>query len=719
MFQLDFAYAPAWLLGCVAVAAGLTWLQYRKLQEGVPRWALVALPALRFATLFLLLGLLLEPMLTYVFDKSQPPLVVLLQDDSASMIAGKDSTFLHEALPPELKSFSSRLAAEGVVFRRIAFGRDAAEVPPDSTLRYSANETNLAEALKTVQAEFADANLAAAVVLSDGIITAGATPAYIAGQLQVPVHTVVIGDTVPPRDSWLDAVLYNDVSYVGTETPIQVRVRSRGLAPTQAQLTLLKGATPVGQQMVQMGNDVTATVTFALKLDTPGLQAFTLSLAGQAGERTYRNNVQQLFIQVLENRLSILMIAGGPHPDVGALQAAFTANKRYEVQVCMRKSVNEWYTPPTPALLKKADVLLLHNFPAFGADAATLTALAAEVRARGIPVLTFVGQGANWHTVPEADAMLALQPTKYDPSPQDASLVLTEPYRTHASFPFTDSFFEWLQDAPALVRPAGDWALLPGSTVYGKARIRGVLLDYPMLAMRETEQGRRITFVGENWWRLRSYAYRKQGSFDYFDEWMQSLVQWAHVRSDRRRFRVQPTQRIFAGADAVRIRGWAYDESYKPLPGAEINLTLADSSNRERKLQLREVQPGAYSLDLANLETGIYRYRAVGTRAVSGAVQALGSDQGQFVVGASALEYQRLHADVQTLRQVALRSGGHTFSDKNLSAVADSILASPRTKPLLQSQTDSRGLHRLAGLLALLLSFLSAEWILRKRYGMI
>jgi hypothetical protein len=681
----------------------------------VLRWLLTGL---RFAALFVLLLLLLEPVLTHLFAERDKPIVAVLADNSASMVAAQDSAYVRRGLQPALQQ---QLAQTGdAVVEHWRFAGEAARDTTATPLQYNGNESNLAAALQDVKAHYRDQNLAGIVLVSDGIVTEGSNPQFAADGLQVPVYAVLTGDTLQRRDVSIEQLVYNDISYLNMETPVQAHIRATGYDNAEAEVTLAHGGKVLEKRTLRLAADRPTVATFSIKLETVGMQQYDVAVRPLPGERTLQNNRRSFYINVLENRLGIVLIAGAPHPDVGALQAAFANDKRYNLTPVVRKDAGAWYTQPTAELLKKADVVILHNFPAAMADRPLADQLAQEVAARKLPVIHIVGTQTQLQLSPALQTGMALTTPRFEADNEEAQLQLTESYKLHASYPFgtDDGFYDWLAGAPPLLRNASDWEPQAGAAVYGKAAIKGIALDYPMLALQEANGAKSIVWVGENLWRLRVHAYREKKSFDYFDQWLRGLVQWAHVRQDKRPFRVQPVRQVFAGGDAVLIRGQVYDAAYKPLADVNVQLQLADSAGRVQDLYLKEVQPGAYNLELNNLEPGLYRYKATGTRTAGGRTESVGTDVGLFWVGGASLEYVRLQADAPLMRQVAVRTGGAFIPVDKINMLSTVLQQNPLLKPVVHYREASFNFTKLWWPLLLVLLLLSAEWVLRKRSGL-
>jgi hypothetical protein len=717
MFQLHFTFSPLWLVPLVAVAAGLAWWQYRNVQITVgPRVAWV-LRGLRFGGLLMLLILLLEPLITALTDTKYPPIVVWLQDGSQSITARGDSTWYQQQYPPAVQQAIARLEAEGVSVQPYVFGSETTALPSIDSLRFDRQGTHIAAALESIRETYAYQNLAAIVLASDGILTAGANPVYTAEGFALPVHAVLMGDTTQPRDLQIESVLYNDISFTNTQTPIRASLRSLGLPATPVTLRLTQGGKTLATRSLTLGgNTDRAEVEFEVTLTQPGLQQFELQLTELEGEVSLRNNRQLVFINVLDTRLRIAIFAGSSHPDVGALTRCFRTDPRYQVSQFVRKNEQAFYETPNLDALAEFDLFIFHNFPAVAADRAVLDRLYETAAQRRTPIWHFVGSQTRFNIHPRQSEFMPLVPDRQQAPASEAILELKPSYLQHSTFPFeAEAFQAWLRTTPPLLRSDADWKPQTGTEVFGTARIKGVSVDYPTFALQTTNEHKRAMLVGENLWRYRLHSYAKTENFDFYDEWIQATAQWLTTREDKRRFRVTPSKPLFSGEEPAILRGQVYDEIYQPLSGAEIKLKLILPNGSLLDHYLTEPQPGAYYLELRNLEAGTYRYEAVGTRNN----QPLGTDRGAFSVGQSAVEFLNLQADAERMRQIATRTDGSFATARQLDQTVAAILAQDNLRPLSVIERRTQLLSRLLWPLLLALTLLSLEWVIRKRNGLV
>ena len=321
---LTFGYSPLWLIPIILIAGVLTWYLYNDSKEFLSRPWRVALGTIRFLLLSIITALLLQPLINYLNKITYAPIIAVVQDVSESLVIQKDSSFVKEEYPTLFGQLINGLREESVDLGVFGF---ADELIPDissDSLSFNRTGTNAAKALSEVRKLYQNQNLGAVVMISDGITTAGKNPLYEAQNFTLPVYTVLLGDTTPQKDVYIKEVLYNEIGYLESEMPIQVRIAGEGFDRARLQVSLMEGKKTLDTKTLTLGsNQVQGEVKFSVTPEEIGLQRYDIRVTRLSDEITYRNNSRSIFIDVLETRVKIALFAGSPHPDIGAIKKAF------------------------------------------------------------------------------------------------------------------------------------------------------------------------------------------------------------------------------------------------------------------------------------------------------------------------------------------------------------------------------------------------------------
>ena len=716
MLQLDFNYSPWFMLLCAVIAGLVAWLLYRGMGDVLPTWAKWVLSSIRFIVIFILAVLLLEPLLNSFTRLKSPPIVTILQDNSESILIQKDSLFVKNEYPALLKAFVKDLESADISVQLMSFGSKLNGTSGVDSLTFDESGTNISGALTELKKIYANQNLGAVVLITDGISTAGANTLYSLEGVSQPVHTVLLGDTTRQKDLRIAGVLFNEIAYLKNETPIRLKIQSDGFEEAKVKVTLTRNGKTLDSKDLNLTTDnANQDVDFLINPEETGLQQYNLSVTRLEGELTWRNNSRSIFINVLETRVKIALFAGATHPDIGTIRTSLRRDDRYEITEFIHKDRQNYFESPLNHNLADFDLVILHNFPFSPGDGEMVGKIAEQVRNRNLPIMAFMGIFTDLKTAKPLFEYLALNPTVLSQASEEAMLRFLPNYENHSSFTFSSDWIKLMNQAPPLLRNRSDWQPKPDATVYGASTIKTVQLDYPIFALQQHLSRKNMTFVGENFWRVRAHSYIESGDFEPFDQWIYNLIQWLIVKEDKRKFKVAPAKPLFSGNEKIIFKGQAYDDSYNPIQGAEIKLSLKGPSGKEDIYYLSESGEARYYLELSNLEEGTYTYFAEGKKGDA----LIGKDRGQFSIGKSNIEHFQLTADNGLLQQISLRTGASYTHARNLAALASAIKAQENMKPVVELKKSRLGFQEFGWLMALLFFLLTTEWVLRKMYSLV
>ena len=147
-----------------------------------------------------------------------------------------------------------------------------------------------------------------------------------------PIVSIVVGDSTIQKDIRIQQVLTNDISYVGSEVPVRVRVRNEEFDPTNIQVSLTAAGAPIDSKTIALppaGSEIAVDLSFVP--DSVGLFQYRVSISRLGNELTYRNNSESFSLQILERKKNVLLLAGAPSPDVSALRQLLTADTDTEL----------------------------------------------------------------------------------------------------------------------------------------------------------------------------------------------------------------------------------------------------------------------------------------------------------------------------------------------------------------------------------------------------
>ncbi len=697
MLDLSFQY-PAWfLIFCALLGLGYALLLYYRdttFREQAPRLH-IGLGVLRWLSVTLLSALLLSPLLKNLLTETKKPIVVLAQDQTESIAADLQGATLDQ-YKQNWQSLRNTLAEDYEV-HELSFG-DAVREGVD--FQFQDKVTNISELLRSVYDLYGGQNLGAVVVASDGIYNEGSNPAYADAQLTAPVYTVALGDTTPKKDLLLKRVFHNKIAYLGDKFTLQIDVAATNCAGQQTILNVSK-VTGEGTKTLQSipinlaGNDFFVTKEVQIEADQPGVAQYIISVAKLPNEASTVNNSKEIFIDVLDARQKILLLANSPHPDLTAIRQTLETNKNYQISIAY---IND------PGLdVSKFDFVVLHNLPSTTNDIAGLLNTLNEKR---IPRLFIAGMQAGYTALGKAQSLVTVQS---DGKQSDEVQGKVSPQ--FAAFLLDPLVVSELPKFNPVISAFGNFAATPQAQVLLRKRIGRVDTDQPLLAIGETNGVKTGIFLAEGLWKWRLFDYLQHQNHAIFDELTGKTVQYLSQKEDKRKFRVTLDQNIFNENEQVIFGAELYNDNYELVNEPDVALSVRNSQGKEYTYNFNRIGKG-YTFNAGILPVGNYTYKA--TTNFNG--QGM-SAEGKFSVRPIQLELFETTANHAVLRQLSAKYGGETVAGANLTSIADKIKANQTVKPVIYQTTTTNPLINLKWIFALLAFLLSLEWFLRRYFG--
>ncbi len=688
--------AYSWpLIFLLALAGLLTWFSYRRTEpklSGVNRWIL---PGLRGAALTLLLFLLFEPILHRTLRQANPPLLAVLIDESQSM----SRHALLESIP----------AIDGEV-RFFGFGGDLYPLADLGAATNAAPRTNISGALRSTQTLLRSENLGSVLLISDGQHNTGISPLYAAADYNIPIHTLVVGDTTQQQDLMIARTTTNEIAYVGQAVPVDVSLLLRGYQDETTTTSLYTEDSLLSTQtLILPEGESTASLSFVPQKE--GLFQYTVMTTALENEASVENNRSVFTVRVLRKSQKICLIAAAPHPDLIAVRNILARSEGRNIDSFVQMEAGRFYEGPLPDSLDEYDAIVLVGFPGNEVDEASLNAVVRAAES-GTPLLFLLTRQTDLVRLRRAFAsVLPALPAEGFMMYDEASLRPTETGFRDPLLSFPEVLWESL---PPLTATTGHWEVAPDARVLAQAHIRGINLGEPLLIIRSRAGYRTAAVLGSGTWRWLNLADDPTDVPRIWPDLVENLMQWLTTPEDDRMVRVAPAAVTFDGSEPIDFSGQVYDESLNPVPDAVVTLELTAPDGAQYPYTMANRGSGLFDLRIEALPEGIYTYAAQAMRMNA----SLGTDNGTFTVGSLGLEQRVTRSDGALMRQIAYRSGGQFFTDAALTELPNALASDSLFAASALVQVREFNLSHTPWMLGLLVLLLGAEWVIRKRSGL-
>lgn len=755
MSELSFnpvgGWATAIVVGAVLVALlffgperGRTTFRQRAILAGV-----------RLLIIFLIFFAMLRPARVVTEIKKQSATLVLLVDRSRSMqvgdqlggksrwealraIVGDAAPLLHE-LDEE---FEIKIYEFDANVEPVEFGPDTVQLGDPR-----GEQSAIGAALEEVLRREIGKRLVGVMLLSDGAQRAYAphdTPPQTAAarlmDLGYPLYTFAFGQARglgQARDVAVRDMLANPTVFVKNQLDVSGSLRVDGYANAEIPVELLFETAPgkmevVGVKRMTVGSEGgQAPIDLSHVPQMPGEYKLTLRAKPQDGELVTTNNELSSFVRVLKGGIHVLYLEGALRAESTFLRRSLGASPDINIDYEMLADRGKWPAPLDDRFDEgKYDVMVIGDLDSDALRTEDWQRLADLVdRGAGLIMLggfQSFGPGGYGNT-PLAD-VLPIRIGRLERQNLD------EPVRTDLHLPGP---LRMVPAAPLGTRhavmhlAAGEenrrlWEQLPplgGANRFEglkpEALVLGETLDgnWPLLVAGQWGGGRVLAFAGDGTWQWVLGDEKRGYGLEHRRFWRQVIL-WLAKKDETSEGNVwiKLAQRRFRPASRVPFEVGAETPEGEPVPDArfEAHVILPDGSRENVRLMRQgETLSGTF---LDTQSPGDYAIEVTATSDAG----ALGTARARFLVYEQDLELDNPAADpglLSSLARTTAEVGGAAHAAEELPAVLRRIQQEP---PDLEVATEIRHTYwDTWPFFLLFIAALTAEWYLRKRWGLV
>lgn len=696
MSNIAFQY-PLWFVA-LCVLAGIIYalaLYFRsKMFKNQPKWLNIALGTVRFLAVTMICLLLLSPLLKSLVTEAKKPVVVLAQDHSESILNEMNEAD-SLAYVQKMQALETQLG-ENYELQTFSFGEEIKE-----GLDYQFNDkvTNISELFTEIYDRYTGQNLGAVIIATDGVYNEGSNPIYSGAKLAAPVFPIALGDTIPDKDLILKRVFHNKIAYLGDQFSLQIDIDARNCTNAPVNLIVSKivngKATKLKTLPVSIDkNTFFTTKEIILDADAPGVQRYRISLTSVQGEVSTNNNTKDVFIEVLDARQKILILANAPHPDISAIKTSVLKNKNYQVDVA--------YANQTVGVAAY-DFVILHQLPS---KTQAAEGILQTLYNRNIPRLYIVGAQSDISRFSKVQPLVKAQAGTA--STNDIQAVVNGGFNL---FKLNPSIVNELPKFNPLVSPFAEYNATAEAEVLLSQKIGSVETDYPLLAFGEVNKIKIGVLTAEGLWRWRLFDHLQHQNHDIFDELISKSVTYLTLKEDKRKFRISLAKNIYDENEPILLDAELYNDSYELINEPDAPLTITNEAGKKFTYTFNKVN-NSYALNAGFFPPGNYSYKGL----VNHNGQQL-THEGKFSVRPVQLEKFETTADHGMLRILANQFGGEMIFPSQLDSLSSIISGKDEIKPVLYSNLKTRSVINLKWIFWLLILLLGVEWFTRRFNG--
>ena len=285
---------------CILLGITFSVILYYSQRKIIKKSILLFLSVTRFILITFLSFLILDPVIKTTNKITEKPIVVLLQDASSSVEKNiKDDL---ERLVKDLNGYD--------VFK-YNFSDNLFD---DFTIENNGLKTDFTKALSQIKSMFINKNLSSIVLASDGLNNTGINPIY-SDNLNVPIHTVCLGDTNVISDNSIFKVKHNDIVFQGNSFLAEINIKSLKFKGEKLNLRLEYNEKVIyNDELSITSNNQFFKIPVEIPTSEIGLQVFTVKINTIKNEKNIKNNSYKFYVDVINSKYNILLVNDNSHP---------------------------------------------------------------------------------------------------------------------------------------------------------------------------------------------------------------------------------------------------------------------------------------------------------------------------------------------------------------------------------------------------------------------
>lgn len=708
--SLNLSYSSAVFILGMIIALLYSYYVYRYTLPPVAASKRAVLASLRGLALILLLFILFEPILSMTKKEVSEPVNLIYIDNSKSITIddGTERQTIVKNITEELIKKTSGLNTEFYLF-----GKNVELLERKSTehLEFSESSTNFVNIFDEV--DLSKRNISSVTILSDGVITDGSNPIYAARQKAIPVFTIGIGDSSRRNDIEIRSVLYNDLIYASTPTTILGTIINRGFGGQNVMVSLFENDILLEQQSLILDINGSNNITFGYTPNSSGEKKLTVTVSELNEEFTFANNKKIFFVNVLSNKIKILLISGSPSADHTFIRNTLSIDENISVSSLTQIRTNQFIELDYKTKIDSADIFFLIGFPTKETPVEALNQISKKISEKNTSFFFSLTSEIDITKLGSLQQYLPFTISQHDNTYQlvQPEIQINENNNSLIQNNAVNPIAAW-NNLPPVLQPRMTINPKPESKIISRIKTDNIPRPTPLLMTRSLGKKRSIALLAKDFWRWKLQTAARKS--DLFDSFILNSVRWLNLSDEFKKVKIAPVKRVFASGEDVEFLARIYDDAMNPIINADVKLTVSD--NQERfEINLSSVGSGLYEGKLQIRKPGDYSFS--GEAFINGNI--LGEDKGIFNIGDIDIEMINPRMDFEFLNLLAQETGGEFYNPDevdNLISALNKISSGSVKEKIITSEIS---LWSSEWLLFLIILLLALEWFIRKRSGML
>jgi hypothetical protein len=646
--------------------------------------------SLRFLGLFLIGGLLLGVLIKSTTLETDKPSIITIYDNSSSILNYSDSS----SVKGEVSKFENELESSfNNKFEILNYTLDGLIKNADS-LSFNKETTSLSEGIDRVYNNYYGRNIGAVILVSDGNYNRGVNPAYVSEKFKnTPFYTLGVGDTIQKVDHLISSIVGNEIAFLNNQFPLEVTIEGNLSNKTSFDISLYDNGRKIKTKRLEhQDSDYSIIKTkFLIDAKSTGVHHYVAKIESIEKESNIQNNEKSIYVEVLDDRSNVLLLAEVLHPDIGAIKNALNEEQNIEVTSKLIKDL--------PEDLSQFDLIIWHS-PGVSRDTKSFNRLLDLNK----PFWYILGSRTKQSTIEQLKIASNVQTTGQSDKVGTAYNEFFKLFELSKEARSNFSIF------PPLTINYGKIQINNSSNILGYQKVGAITKKDPLYYFGKKGIQKFGVTYGTGIWSWKLADYQSNANNNVFNEIISKTIQYLIIKENTSRLRIK-LPNLFNADENIIVNASFYNKSYQPITTPTITFELIDKDDNKIDYSFL---PGdeKYSLNLGRLQPGKYEWVAKS--------EFNGENfkkQGAFVVKKLELESIDTKANHSLLSQIAANSNGtfHQLSDH--SSLINEIAQRSDIVPVTYETSSYKKLIDYFWWFVLIAALFSSEWFLRRYNG--
>ena len=489
------------------------------------------------------------------------------------------------------------------------------------------------------------------------------------------------------------SVFNNPLAFLMNDFPVEIDISSFKFPEEEALLTISKKGKVVASKTINYSKNQEdfQKVRFLIPADELGNQTYTIQLEEKENEISYKNNIKNFYVEVLDSRNKVLLLSTAPHPDISALKNVLSTNDKIEFESALFK---DW-----DGEVNNTNLLICHS-PKKNTDINIIKRFEEE----NIPIFYILGPS----TKESLYGRLAIQfPPRTVGKSDNLQAALNDNFAEFVIDPLLKSSLNFY--AP-LQGHYGDFKTPVGAKTLFNQRIGSIKKESPLLFF-QTQRGKRYAvLMGEGIWRWRINEYQREQNHTKFDNLIDKTIQYLTVPGKTKGLTVIFPNRISKQEEMI-VNGVFYNSSLEAITSPILNLKITDENSKTYTTQFSVYEDG-YQAQLGKLNPGKYSWEVE-----SEFKNVTERKSGVFIVEDIDQEHAESVANHSVLKQLSVQSNGGFYKLSEANKFIADLSQRKEIESVSFYEESSFQLIDYTWYLILCILFLCGEWFIKRIHG--